>query len=143
MHDAKIWNHFNSEYYMWMDAGLTNTVNKDLFYKKENLERITEYVDPFLFLSYPYEADQEIHGFTFREVNRYAGQKVKYVCRGGLFACHADFLSEANSQYYGLVDRSISEGLGGAEEVIFSIMSYLSPEKYRRYALDGNGLIVK
>ena len=143
MHDAKIWNHFDSEYFMWMDAGLTNTVDKELFYKKENLEKITEYVDPFLFLSYPYEADQEIHGFTFKDVNRYAGKKVEYVCRGGLFACHIDFLTEANSQYYSLVERSLSEGLGGAEEVIFTILSYLSPENYRRYAIDGNGLIVK
>jgi hypothetical protein len=31
----------------------------------------------------------------------------------------------------------------GTEESIFSIMSYLEPGKYRRYALDGNGLIVK
>jgi hypothetical protein len=31
----------------------------------------------------------------------------------------------------------------GTEESIFTIMAYLYPEKYRRYELDGNGLIVK
>ena len=31
----------------------------------------------------------------------------------------------------------------GTEESIFTLMSYIEPEKYRRYALDGNGLISK
>ena len=31
----------------------------------------------------------------------------------------------------------------GTEESIFSIMAHLNPHLYRRYALDGNGLISK
>jgi hypothetical protein len=143
MHDAKVSNRFDSEYFLWMDAGLTSTVPKDLFYKPENLKRITEYIDPFLFISYPYEAETEIHGFKIDAMNRYSDDTVKYVCRGGLWGCHRDFLSEANAQYYHLYDRTLSEGLGGAEECVFTILSYLYPEYYRRYAIDSNGLIVK
>ena len=116
---------------------------KNYFYNESNLEKITEYMDPFLFLSYPYEADSEIHGFPIKEMNKYSSDQVKYVCRGGLFGGHKDFLSQANGDYYDLVQRSLSEGLAGTEESVFTIMSYLYPESYRRFKLDENGLIVK
>ena len=143
MHDAKIWNPFDTDYFMWLDAGISQTCYENYFYDVKILNRIREKIDPFLFLSYPYEATDEIHGFDSRAMDRYAGKKVDYVCRGGLFGSHKDFLSEANSLYYALLNRSLSEGFMGTEESVFSIMANLHPENYRRYALDGNGLVVK
>ena len=143
LHDSKIWNPFDTDYFVWLDAGISQTVYENYFYEKENLERITKYIDPFLFLSYPYETDNEIHGFPVKDINRYANKEVKYVCRGGLFGGHKDFLSQANSEYYDLLNRTLSEGLAGTEESVFSIMSHLFPSNYRRFELDGNGLIVK
>ena len=143
LHDSKIWNPFNTDYFMWLDAGISQTVYENYFYDKSNLEKITKQMDPFLFLSYPYEADNEIHGFPVKDINRYASSEVKYVCRGGLFGGHIDFLSQANGEYYDLLNRSTEEGLAGTEESVFSIMSHLSPSNYRRFELDGNGLIVK
>jgi hypothetical protein len=143
LHDSKIWNHFNTDYFVWLDAGITQTVYENHFYNQENLNKLTEHIDPFLFLSYPYEADKEIHGFDFASINKYAGERVDYVCRGGLFGGHKDFIAQANSEYYHLLSRSLSEGFAGTEESIFSIMSKLSPEYYKRYKLDGNGLISK
>ena len=143
LHDSKIWNHFDTDYFLWLDAGISQTVYENYFYEIENLNRITENIDPFLFLSYPYEADKEIHGFEFNAINKYAGSKVDYVCRGGLFGGHKDFLAQANNEYYHLLERSINEGLAGTEESIFSILAKLRPENYRRYELDENGLIVK
>ena len=143
LHDSKIWNHFNTDYFIWLDAGISQTVYENYFYETKNLNRITKKLDPFLFLSYPYEADKEIHGFEFNAINKYAGSKVDYVCRGGLFGGHKDFLSQANSEYYHLLERTMNEGLAGTEESIFSILAKLNPQNYRRYELDGNGLIVK
>ncbi len=143
MHDAKIWNSFNTDYFLWLDAGISQTCYENYFYDPKILGGIRDKIDPFLFLSYPYEALDEIHGFKFDAMNKYAGKKVEHVCRGGLFGSHKDFLSEANTLYYSLVNRSLSEGYMGTEESIFSIMSVLHPENYRRYALDGNGLVVK
>jgi hypothetical protein len=143
LHDAKIWNPFDTDYFIWLDAGISQTCYENYFYDKNIVNKIKDFIDPFLFLSYPYEADSEIHGFRFDYMNKYAGKEVKYVCRGGLFGGHKDFLSEANGCYYELLDRSLNDGLMGTEESIFSIMSNLYPEHYRRYALDDNGLIVK
>lgn len=143
LHDSKVHDPFGTDYFIWLDAGISQTVYENYFYEPKTFESLTEYLDPFLFLSYPYEADTEIHGFTFSAINKYANDQVDYVCRGGLFGGHKDFIGEANADYYALLNNTLSAGYAGTEESIFSIMSKISPEKYRRYALDGNGLIVK
>lgn len=143
MHDTTVWNPFDTDYFVWLDAGITQTVYENYFYDEKNLKSLTDHLDPFLFLSYPYEANSEIHGFNFNAINRYAGENVDYVCRGGLFGGHKDFIPQANAEYYDLLNRSLSEGLAGTEESIFAIMAKLSPESYKRYSLHSNGLIVK
>lgn len=143
LHDASVSNPFNTDYFYWIDAGITNTVPSDHLIEKKVLDKLPEYTDPFLFLSYPYITNSEIHGFKIEAMNRYAGASVEYVCRGGLFGGHKHVLSDANGTYYSLLNSTLNEGYMGTEESIFSIMSYLDPVKYRRYSLDGNGLIVK
>lgn len=143
LHDAKILNVFDTEYLIWLDAGITNTVYEKYFTENRCLDKIIPHLKTFLFLSYPYEANDEIHGFNYKAMNRLARQEIKYVCRGGLFGGHRDFLSSANNAYYHLLDRSLNEGYMGTEESIFSMMAHLEPHVYRRYALDDNGLVVK
>jgi len=143
LHDSKCWNVFDDDYLIWLDAGISQTVYENYFYREENLKEITKHIKPFLFLSYPYEAVNEIHGFDFEAMNRFADKKVEYVCRGGLFGGHRDFLSEANTEYYSILNNTLSQGYAGTEESVFSILANLYPQNYRRYALDGNGLIVK
>jgi len=141
--DASIWDPFSSEYFLWLDAGITNTVWENYFIKDRVLDKINKHLDTFLFLSYPYETKDEIHGFRKSEMDRMSGRDVKYVCRGGLFGGRKSLIRDANAEYYALLDSSISRGFMGTEESIFSIMSYLNPYNYRRYELDANGLIVK
>jgi hypothetical protein len=143
LNDVAIWNPFDSKYFVWLDAGITNTVYEKYFTENRVFDNINEHLDSFLFLSYPYESSGEIHGFDFEQMNRYSKNKVEYVCRGGLFGGRKEVIHEANATYYGLLEQTLSEGLMGTEESVFTIMSYLEPWKYRRYALDGNGLVVK
>ena len=143
LHDAKVMNVFNTDYFLWLDAGISNTVYDKHFSSDKCLDKITPYLNTFLFLSYPYEAADEIHGFDFKAINKYAREEVKYVCRGGLFGGHKDFLSQANGTYYTLLQDTLNAGYMGTEESIFSIMAHLEPHIYRRYSLDGNGLIIK
>lgn len=143
LHDASIFNNFNTEYFYWVDAGITNTVPYGHLVQEKCLDNIIEHTDPFLFLSYPYEAKDEIHGFDYKAISRYAGEDVKYVCRGGLFGGHKSQISEANATYYALLQSSLGGGYMGTEESLFTIMSYKEPYLYKRYGLDSNGLIVK
>lgn len=143
LHNASVWNPFTTDYFIWLDAGITFTVYEKYFTEQRVLDKIIPHLKTFLFLSYPYDAVNEIHGFTYKDMNRYAGETVKYVCRGGLFGGHKDIIHEGNSTYWHLVNNSLDEGLMGTEESIFAIMAYKEPHIYRRYALDENGLIVK
>jgi hypothetical protein len=76
-------------------------------------------------------------------MNELSHDKVKYVCRGGLFGGHKDQLHEANSTYYPTLTRTLNANYMGTEESIFTIMAYNEPHIYKRYELDGNGLIGK
>jgi len=143
LNDVTVWNPFNTEYFIWLDAGITNTVNQNLLINDRALDKIIPYLNDFLFLSYPYETTTEIHGFDFTAINRFAGQTVKYVCRGGLFGGKKEVISQANSTYYSTLFSTLDSGYMGTEESIFAIMSYREPNIYRRYSLDGNGLIIK
>lgn len=143
LNDATIWNPFNTEYFIWLDAGITNTVYDKFFTENRALDKLLPHLSSFLFLSYPYEAADEIHGFDYKKMNTYAGQPVKYVCRGGLFGGKKEVINQANGTYYATLSQTLNDGCMGTEESIFSIMSYREPHIYERYALDGNGLIVK
>jgi len=143
LHDAKVMNPFDTDYFIWLDAAITHTVYDRYFTEHRCLDKIIPFLKTFLFLSYPYEANTEIHGFEFEAMNTIARQKVEYVCRGGLFGGHKDYISMANGTYYSLLNQTLAAGYMGTEESIFSIMAYHEPHIYKRYALDGNGLIVK
>ena len=143
LNDATIWNPFNSEYFIWFDAGITNTVNSDLLTQRRALDHIIPHLDSFLFLSYPYETNNEIHGFEINAMNRYAGDSVKYVCRGGLFGGKKEVINQASATYYSTLQQTLNDGYMGTEESIFSIMSYKEPHIYDRYMLDENGFVVK
>lgn len=143
LHDAKILDPFKTDYFVWLDAGITNTVYEKYFTENRCFDKLIPLLKTFLFLSYPYEAKDEIHGFDLNTLNRYARQSIKYVCRGGLFGGHKDFISQANGTYYSLLDNSLQDGCMGTEESLFSVMAHLEPHIYRRYMLDENGLIVK
>ncbi len=143
VNDATIWNPFNTEYFVWLDAGITNTVNANLLTEKRAFDRIVPHLNSFLFLSYPYETQSEIHGFDYLGMKKYAGDEVKYVCRGGLFGGKKEIINQANSTYYSTLQRTLNDGYMGTEESIFTIMSYKEPHIYDRYALDENGFVVK
>jgi hypothetical protein len=83
LHDAKIMDQFDSKYMFWIDAGLTNTVHPGYFTHDKVFDKLPKYVNKFSFVCFPYEANNEIHGFKFDEINKIAGQKVELVGRGG------------------------------------------------------------
>ena len=143
LHESVIQNSFQNEYFIWLDAGITQTVYENYFYNRSNFNKLKKYLNKFLFLAYPYEAENEIHGFDFNAINKYANCIVDLVCRGGLFGGRAESVRHANSQYYHLLMQTLNEGFAGTEESIFSILYKLHPELYEAFLLDSNGLIVK
>ena len=145
LNDASIFNPFDTEYFYWLDAGITNTVPDGHLRDEPVLDSLHKYTteDEFMFVAFPYEANNEIHGFEYPAINSYAGDDVKYVCRGGLFGGHKKVIGKANAEYYSLLSTTLGDGYMGTEESIFSIMAHLNPYTYRKFDIEANGLIVK
>jgi hypothetical protein len=145
LNDASIFNPFDTDYFYWLDAGLTNTVPEGHLRDEPVLDSLHTFTseDEFLFISFPYNANEEIHGFKYPDINDYAGDDVKYVCRGGLFGGHKKTISKANADYYAMLDQTLKDGYMGTEESIFSILAYKDPYTFRRFEIEENGLIVK
>lgn len=141
LNDAKILDRFNSEYMFWIDAGISNTVHLGYFYKDKVLSKLTDKISKFHFVAFPYDAVNEIHGFSYPQINTYAEADVKLVCRGGFFGGHVDTIHEVNGLYYGMLHNTLDEGYMGTEESIFSILLYKYPQFFSYSKIKGNGLI--
>jgi hypothetical protein len=143
LHDAKIMDQFDSEYMFWIDGGLTNTVHPGYFTHDKVLNNLSKYISKFSFISFPYDAEREIHGFEYNKLNSLAGAKVTKVARGGFFGGPKHTISDINGIYYNLLISTLNEGYMGTEESIFSIMTYKHSDLTNYFEIEGNGLIGK
>jgi hypothetical protein len=143
LHDAKIFDPYNSKYMFWIDAGLTNTVHSGYFLNDKVLRKLSKYINKFSFVCFPYQANNEIHGFDFQKINELAGERVELVARGGFFGGPKWTIPEINTIYYQLMSSTLKEELMGTEESIFSIMVYKNPELINYFKIDANGLFGK
>ena len=143
VHDCSIRNYLNTNYFFWIDGGLTNTVDLNAL---RNLSSITHYMksinDKLLFLSFPYENDNEVHGFESVKFAEFCNaDKSTYVCRGGFFGGHKDKIRKFNGEYYGLIRETLNSECMGTEENFNTILTYRYPEETHRFELSDNGLV--
>ena len=143
LNDARIFDKFNSEFLFWIDAGLTNTVHPGYFTHDKVLDNLSKYIDKFTFVCFPYDASNEIHGFSYPEINKWAEDDVKKVARGGFFGGPKETISLMNGEYYNLLNDTLSQGYMGTEESIFSIMVYKLSEYINYFEIEYNGLFGK
>lgn len=143
LHDAKIMDQFNSEYMFWIDGGLTNTVHPGYFTHDKVFNNLSKYISKFSFISFPYDAEGEIHGFNYPKLNSLAGSKVDKVARGGFFGGPTHTIGDINGIYYGLMKSTLEDGYMGTEESLFSIMSYKHSDLINYFEIESNGLVGK
>jgi hypothetical protein len=143
LNDARIFDKFNSTHLFWLDAGITNTIHGGYFTHDKIQNKLSSVFNNFGFIAFPYNASNEIHGFSYPHINFYANKDVKLVCRGGLFGGLKTSLGEINSIYYNTLSQTLNDGFMGTEESIFSIMLYKHPELIDYVEIEENGLISK
>jgi len=144
LHDEKIRNPFNTDYFYWIDGGLTNTVHPGYFSKDKVLEKLPKLTDKFLYITFPYPDGGEIHGFSRTKLNELAQTKnIEYVCRAGFFGGHHSSISEVNGMYYSQLGSTLNDGYMGTEESIFTLMTYTHPHLFYKHMIEGNGLVSK
>lgn len=143
LHDAVLLDKFKSDKLYWIDAGLSNTVNLGYFNQDNVLFKIDEIFDRFMFICFPYDAINEVHGFTYSKMKDYSKNTPDMVARGGFFGGKKENISEMNVLYYSLLKETLSKGFMGTEESIFTIMTYLYPSLIDFVKIESNGLIYK
>ena len=142
LNDAKIFDPFHSDYFFWIDGGISQTLSLGYFNDPIVVNNLKEASKKFFFICFPYETNNEIHGFNIGEMNKFAkSDHVNRVARGGFFGGKKEYLAEANGLYYSLLDSSLGEGSMGTEENIFTMMTYLDSDTYKYETIDDNGLI--
>ena len=142
LNDARIMDKFNSTNLFWIDAGITNTVHPGYFTHDKVLDKLTK-LNNITFIAFPYDAENEIHGFEYDEMCRMTNTKIDKVCRGGFFGGPKERISEFNSSYYHLMSDTLSRGFMGTEESLFTLLIYQFSEQYQYYKIENNGLISK
>lgn len=141
LNDAKILDKFNSEYMFWIDAGITNTVHYGYFTHDKVLDKLEKYIKKFSFICFPYNAENEIHGFEYNKLNQIANNKINKVARGGFFGGPKESISEVNGIYYNMLLSTLNEGYMGTEESIFSAICYKHCDIINYFEIENNGLI--
>jgi hypothetical protein len=146
LNDASLFNPFSTKYFMFIDAGISNTIGNPLEYLDDTFEqRITPHLEnKMMYLAFPYQDDApEVHGFTKPKLNELAGTVTQHVCRGGLFGGAKEAINDINDVYYHLLSSTLQAGYMGTEESIFTIISYLHKDKINVRMIEPNGLIFR
>jgi len=145
LNNVTIWNPFNSDYFFWIDGGITSTVHYGYFTHDKVFDKIPKVLEEnkdFIFISYPYEGGSEVHGFKREPLAKVCNTDyVKYVCRGGFFGGKKETINQVNGLYYSYLKNSLHEGLMGTEESIFTILMHNHGEMITQYMIEGNGLV--
>lgn len=143
LNDATLFNFFDTKYYLWMDAGLSNTVNLDQYIDANFEQRVTPHLNKMLYLCFPYDGNVEVHGFTKSAMDRYAGTQTRYVARGGVFGGSKDAINRVNDRYYAVLNDTLNSGFMGTEESVFTIISYTDKDMFNVRMIESNGLVYK
>lgn len=137
-------NPFDSEYFYWIDGGLSATVHQGYFNHDDVFNVLPSYsneIGKFVFLQYPYEGNNEIHGFERGKIAEYCQVDfVDKISRGGFWGGKKEHVHQVHGLYYYYLAATLSEGYMGADESLNTILSYRHPELIHNFQLGGDGL---
>lgn len=146
MNDAAIFNVFNTKYFLWVDAGISNTIGNPVENINDSFSRklMKLFSDNKMhYVCFPYEPAAEIHGFEKEEFYRRAGERTKYVARGGIFGGSKDAIHRVNDLYYSTLSGTLQAGYMGTEESVFTLITYNHPHACTTHMIESNGLVIK
>ena len=140
LHDVSVHNPFDTKYFAWVDAGLEATVHISGYFVDDFEKKITRNMDKMLFAAFPYKNDNEVHGFKTSKLREFSYAKcVDYVVRGAFFGGNRHSIADMNHLYYHVLRDTLSAGLMGIEENIFTILSLRHSDKINLRMIEANG----
>lgn len=144
LNDATLFNFFNTKYFMWIDAGISNTIGNPANHINESFaKKVTRHMNKMLYVCFPYDGEVEVHGFEKNHLNKLAGKKTNFVARGGVFGGSKYAINEINNSYYRLLSETLNDGYMGTEESIFTILCHTDKHLVNTHMIESNGLVYK
>lgn len=136
-------NPFDTEYFVWIDAGIANAQCHPGYFSKPWLEeRLVKQLDKFLFLCFPYHSDTEIHGFSIDAMRKYCkNDSVSRVARGTFFGGNKSDVIFMSDRFRSLSNQTLDEGYMGTEESVYTIMTYLFSDRCNIRMIPNHGLV--
>ena len=122
-------NPFNSSRLYWIDAGIIRTHNKMLF--NDTLDFFLNQKDKFLFMTFNYTNNTEIHGFLRSGMNKFCNVNfVDRLSRAQFFGGVMTDIDKITNNYIDTLQLTLNEGYLGTEESIFTILTYKHKELF-------------
>lgn len=136
-------NPFDTDYFVWVDAGIANAQSHPGYFSKEWFEdRLIQKLQKFLFICFPYEGHSEIHGFKREGIHKFSKtNEVNRVARATFFGGKKEDVQFLSSKFREVAHQSLDEGYMGTEESIFTILTYQYPDLINVEMIKGNGLV--
>ena len=108
----------------WVDSGIYSTwgipyAMNDLYFTK-----IPK--GSFFMPTFPYPGEVEIHGYSYSTMNRVFSQHPERVCRATFFGGTQDQIKQVGELYHKVLLKSLSEGMVGTEECIYTLCKHLN-----------------
>lgn len=130
-HAYKI-NKFNSDKFIWIDAGITQHISTD-YVNDISLNGMGKCINKVLFSSVGYSGAAEVHGFNYSGYKKYTDVIPSWLCRATIFGCHKNYIEKFKKDYSYYLNDTLDRGYLGTEESIFSLLSCINSSIYNRY----------
>lgn len=134
----KATNYTNSSYFYWVDSGMFSSYNVPNIIDNYYFTKIPK--DNFFLTSFPYYTDTEVHGYNINKMTQACNEKPNYVCRATLFGGTKEQIKNISKLFYEEVNQSIDNGAIGAEESIYTIMSYKYKNVFNRFQMENGDI---
>lgn len=130
---------FDSEYYLWVDAGIAHMAPVQ-FLTPPFEENVTKLMgDKFLQPCFPYRSEIEVHGFNSRAFDNYNMIPKEKVARATIFGGPKHRIPWWYAQYVYWMNRTLNDGYMGTEENLLTLMVYNTPQHFVTPMLPDSG----
>jgi hypothetical protein len=131
-------NFFNTNKFVWIDAGITQHISKDLVVDSI-IDEIPKHIKNVLFTSIPY-VNWEIHGFHYDGYKKYTDIVPNWLCRATIFGCDINYIDDFVNQYRFYLKDTLECGYLGTEESIFTLLTCIDDNLFQRYHMENTNM---
>jgi hypothetical protein len=132
-------NIFNSETYIWIDAGITQHIPKE-YVCYDSVNNMAKNIEKVFFTAFDYKNQTEVHGFDYKGFSKYLKNTLDWVCRATIFGCKEQYVDTFVKDYEYYLEDTLDRGYLGTEESIFTLLSGVNPSLYNIHNMENESM---